>query len=69
MTRTPVKSSNVKSVGYDPATKAMEVEFHTGAVYTHSGVSANDHSALVNSSSIGSHYHKNFKGKFNPKAA
>lgn len=69
MTRTPVKSTNVKSVGYDPATRAMEVEFQNGRVYSHSNVSANDHSGLVNSSSIGGHYHKHFKDKFGAKAA
>lgn len=33
MERTPVESSTVASIGYDPNDATMEVEFHTGAVY------------------------------------
>ena len=33
MNRTPVNSSNVSSVGYDPTSLTLEVEFHGGAVY------------------------------------
>ena len=33
MDRIPVVSSNVKSVGYDPAESVLEVEFNSGALY------------------------------------
>ena len=38
MHRQPVDSSNLRSVGYDAATKTLEVEFRSGAVYQYSGV-------------------------------
>lgn len=33
MDRTPVKSSNVRAIGYDPETQVMEVEFSNGSIY------------------------------------
>lgn len=38
MNRTPVISSNVKSIGYDVQTKTLEVEFLTESVYQYSDV-------------------------------
>ncbi|MBK7181096.1 MAG: KTSC domain-containing protein [Chloroflexi bacterium] len=33
MKRTAVSSSNLASVGYDPARQSLEIEFTTGRVY------------------------------------
>lgn len=33
MVRTPVASSALASVGYDPSTQTLEVEFRSGRVY------------------------------------
>lgn len=33
MDRTPVVSSNIRSVGYEPLSKTLEVEFTNGTVY------------------------------------
>jgi KTSC domain len=33
MERQPVSSSNLKSVGYDPRSRTLEIEFHNGGVY------------------------------------
>lgn len=38
--RESAQSSNVKSVGYDPAQMLLEVEFRSGAVYQYQGVPA-----------------------------
>ena len=38
MDRTPVSSSNVASVGYDPDTETLEVGFVKGTVYQYSSV-------------------------------
>ena len=38
MQRQPVESSNLRSVGYDPATRTLEVEFRNGVVYQYSRV-------------------------------
>lgn len=39
MDRTPVKSSNVASVGYDAPSRECHVEFNSGAVYVVADVS------------------------------
>jgi hypothetical protein len=38
MERTPVTSTDILSVGYDPDQELLEVEFIRGAVYQYSGV-------------------------------
>lgn len=67
MDRKPVKSSNIKSVGYDAGAKKMEVEFSSGGVYEYEGVGADDHASFVHDPSPGSHFSKHirpvFKGK------
>jgi hypothetical protein len=59
--RTPVQSSQIKSVGHNPATNEMEVEFGNGSVYRYRGVDAAKHKAMMESPSIGSHFHANIK--------
>ena len=67
MDRVPVKSSNVSSVGYDPAEKQMEVEFKSGAVYRYDEVDYDTFRALLNSPSVGSHFHRHIKGNYDYK--
>lgn len=67
MERKPVKSSNIKSVGYDPATKRMHVEFSGGGVYDYEGVEPDDHASFVHDSSQGSHFSRHIRGKFKHK--
>jgi hypothetical protein len=54
----PVKSSNILSVGHDPETQELHVEFSTGGTYKYSGISAAQHAALLSSDSIGKHMKK-----------
>lgn len=53
MQRQPVKSSNVKSVGYDPASQMLEVEFTTGSVYQYPKVSGKEYETLIGADSVG----------------
>jgi hypothetical protein len=64
MERTPVKSSNIVSVGYSPADKRMEIEFRGGGVYHHAEVPQSVYDAFMAAESKGSHYHAAIKGKF-----
>lgn len=64
MDRTPVKSSNVSAVGYDPSTQTMEIEFKDGSVYHYHGVSSATHSDLISAKSIGKYVHANVKGQY-----
>ncbi len=38
MDRKPVRSSNIRSVGYEVETQVLELEFHSGGIYRYPGV-------------------------------
>ena len=63
MERTPVKSSNVASVGFDKETGTLEIEYKSGGVYHYVGVDADKHSDLMKAPSIGAFVHAHIKGK------
>lgn len=48
-----VQSSNVRAVGYDPASRLMRVEFSNGSTYEYDDVSGGDFDSIVSSDSIG----------------
>lgn len=53
MTRTPVSSSNIASIGYDSRTQTLEVEFNNGSVYQYHGVPAGIYQGLMGAPSHG----------------
>jgi hypothetical protein len=53
MRRRPVSSTSVASVGYDNATRTLEIEFKTGRVYQYHGVEADIFEQLTNAPSKG----------------
>lgn len=57
--RVPVKSSNVKSIGWHEGT--LEVEFHNGGLYHYHNVPQAKHAGLMASESVGSYLHKYVK--------
>lgn len=59
--RTPVKSSNISAIGYDPKERVLEVEFLNGGVYRHAEVPQEVYDSLMAADSKGSHYHANVK--------
>jgi hypothetical protein len=56
MERTPVNSSSIASVGHDPETNTLEVEYKNGSVYHYHDVPAEKHEALIGAESVGSHF-------------
>ena len=64
MKRTTVRSSNIRSVGYDPESRTLEVEFHTGGVYRYSGVSETIFQGLMRAASKGSYFHDHVKDRY-----
>ena len=52
MERKPVKSTNVKAVGYDAETKVLEVEVKNG-VYQYAGVQPEMYADLLAAESVG----------------
>ena len=67
MNRTPVKSTNVAYVGYDPEKQILEVEFHGGNVYQYYDVPETIFKELLNASSIGKYLNKRIKGVYRYK--
>lgn len=64
MERTPVSSSNVFAIGYDPNSEVLEVEFTNGAVYSYSGVPPGEYEGFMNADSKGKYLHSNIKGRY-----
>lgn len=58
---TPVKSSNLSAVGYDPATRALTVQFKSGASHHYADVSPEAHAALMAAESVGKHFHAHIR--------
>jgi hypothetical protein len=61
MERIPVESSNLASVGYDPESAVLEVEFKSGGIYEYSGVPQSVYDGLINAESKGKYFHQYIK--------
>jgi hypothetical protein len=61
---TPVKSDSIAAVKHDPSTRTLTVQFKNGGVYRYAGVSADQHKALMQSDSIGAHFHSKIRPHF-----
>lgn len=64
MERIRVSSSNLASVGYDPSTQTLEVEFRDGSVYQYSAVSSAVYAHLMSASSHGSYFSQNIRERY-----
>jgi hypothetical protein len=61
MVRVQVDSSSLASVGYDPATETLEVEFTSGTVYQYSNVPAEVYEELMAAESHGAYFAQNIR--------
>ena len=62
MERVNVTSSQIKSIGYDPNTKILEVEFNSNSsIYQYHPVTEEAHGELMNAESKGKHFHAHFR--------
>jgi hypothetical protein len=59
-----VKSSNLKSIGYEQSSNTLEIEFIRGGIYQYFKVPSQVYLALINATSKGTYFHKNIKGQF-----
>jgi hypothetical protein len=64
MERTPVESSSLLDVGYDPGTGTLEVGFKNGTVYQYFDVPETTHIELMNSASKGIFFNANVRNSF-----
>jgi CHASE1-domain containing sensor protein len=56
MQRTPVSSSNLRSVGYDLTSNTLEIEFRNGRIYQYFHVPETMYLALMQASSHGRYF-------------
>lgn len=59
-----VKSSNIKSIGYDKDSRTLEVRFLKGAVYQYLDVPPEEHRALMEAGSSGRFLSERIKGRY-----
>ncbi len=64
MKRTAVSSSNLASVGYDEASKILEIEFNNRSIYQYSNVPESVYRALMQAASHGTYFNQNIKGAY-----
>ncbi len=62
--RIEVESSNLKSVGFDPKAKMLEIEFLNSGVYRYFDVPESVHTALMKAESKGKFFQTNIRNKF-----
>jgi hypothetical protein len=71
MLRQKVKSSNLKSIGYDEKKQLLEIEFQNGVVYQYEELPSLIYKTLMKSESHGRYFmaaiRPNFKGRLIPK--
>jgi hypothetical protein len=65
MRRTPVpESTSIASIGYDPETRKLEVEFHgSGDIYQYFEVPDEEYAAILSASSKGTYFNQVFKSR------
>lgn len=61
MNLTPVSSSNLRAVGYDPDREELTIQFHDSGVYTYINVPKHIYDGLMSASSKGSYHHQYVK--------
>jgi hypothetical protein len=64
MDREYVESSMIKSIGFDPNTSTLEVEFNSGAIWQYYDVLESTYYEMKSASSIGKFFHANIKGHY-----
>jgi len=65
VSRHPVTSSQIKSVGYHYAMNMMVIEFMDGSVYVYEDVPYDIYETLVAYKSPGTYFHKRIRDQFN----
>ena len=64
MERTPIDSTNLASVGYDPGSRTLEVEFQGGRVYQYFDVPPTRFRELLQADSAGRVLNTRIKGTY-----
>ena len=67
MIRKNISSSDISSIGFEPQSQTLEIEFKSGGIFQYFEVSENIYNTLVNSISIGKYFNQYIKGQYNYK--
>ena len=59
-----VNSSNLRSVGYNPMTETLTIQFHSGHVYEYYYVPQHVYEGLMFASSKGKYHHRHIKNSY-----
>lgn len=63
MTLTPVTSSNIAAVGYDPAARTLTVQFKSGETWDYHDVAPHHHDEMTKPQvSVGKYFHARIRG-------
>jgi hypothetical protein len=60
---TPIESSAIKEIGYDPPTETLRLVWHSGSVSDHFGVSEARHLDMLKAPSKGQYFHRYIRVK------
>lgn len=58
------KAGQVKSIGYSPETKDLEIEFSSGGIYRYAGVPERVYQDFIHAASLGSFVATNIRGAY-----
>ena len=64
MQRRIVSSSSVASVGYEPKSRTLEIEFHSGSVYEYQEVPPEVFRGLMEAPSVGRYFANKIRGQY-----
>lgn len=64
MERESVRSSNLRSVGYDWWSSTLEIQFQNGGIYRYSRVPYERYECLMKSGSKGSYFQNHIRRRF-----
>lgn len=64
MEKNQVESSNIASIGYDPGSETLEIEFIKGGTYQYYDVPEHVYDELMSASSHGSYLAASIKGTY-----
>lgn len=66
MPYTPVESSNLRGVNYDPASQVLTVDFKSGSSVKYANVPQDEVDALCSAPSAGKHFNQFIKDSYDP---
>lgn len=64
MNRIPIRSTNMKEVGYDLDTNTLEIVFRDGGIYRYFGVPESVYDGLISAASAGQYFHRMIRDKY-----